>query len=81
MPQLNDTTKEEFAVIKALVLALLLNAGLNDTDQKILWSEAVHTYKGIQKNISTTVSTESPFENFHEERPNIIGSFSGFGLI
>ena len=81
MPQLNDITKEKFAVIKALVLALLLNAGLNDTDQKILWSEAVHTYKGIQNSISTTGITKSQFENFHEEKPNIIDLFSEFGLI
>ena len=38
-------------------------------------------YEVVQNIISTTGSTESPFENFHEERPNIIGSFSGFGLI
>ena len=81
MPQLNSVTERRFALIKAVVLDMILNTKLNDTDQKMLWSVAVHTYKGIQKNISTTVSTESPFENFHEEQPNIIDLFSGFGLI
>ena len=62
MPQLNGITKEKSAVIKAVVLAMLLNAKLNDTDQKMLWSEAVHTYRGIQNSISITGSTKSPFE-------------------
>ena len=36
MPQLNGVAKIRFAFIKAVVLAMLLNAKLNDTDQKIL---------------------------------------------
>ena len=81
MPQLNGITKEKSAVIKAVVLYMLLNAKLNDTDQKMLWSEVVHTYEGIQKSISTTFITEIPFEYFHEEKPNIIDLFSAFVLI
>ena len=37
VPQLNGVAKIRFAFIKAVVLAMLLNAKLNDTDQKILW--------------------------------------------
>ena len=44
MPQLNVVTKIIFAFIKAVVLAMIIYAKLNDTYQKILWSEAVHTY-------------------------------------
>ena len=72
MPQLNDVTKRRFAFIKAVVLDMILNKKLNDTDQKIMWSEAVHTYEGVQNSISSTGRTEISFENFHEERPNII---------
>ena len=81
MPQLNGITEEKFAVIKAVVLDILLNAKLNDTDQKMLWSEVVHMYKGVQNSISTTGSTGSPFENLYEEKPNTIYLFSEFGLI
>ena len=76
MPQLNVVTKRIFTVIKAVVLDMLLNAKLNDTDHKMLWSEAVHKYKGVQNSMATTGSVESPFENFHEEKPNIIDLFS-----
>ena len=76
MPQLNGVTKRIFAVIKAVVLDMLLNAKLNDTDHKMLWSEAVHKYEGVQNSMATTGSVEIPFENFHEEKPNIIDLFS-----
>ena len=81
MPQLNGITEETIAVIKKIVLDVVLNAKLNDTDQKMLWSEAVHTYKGVQNSIYTTGRTGSPFENQYEDKPNIIYLFSEFGLI
>ena len=76
MPQLNGVTKRRFALIKAVVLDMILNEKLNETDQKMLLSEAVHTYEGVQNSISITGSTESPFGNFHEERQNILILFS-----
>ena len=81
MLQLNGITEEKFAFIKELVLDMLLNVKLNDTDHKMLWSEVVHTYKGVQNSISTTGSMGSPFENLYEDKPNIIYLFSEFGLI
>ena len=65
MPQLNGVTKMRFAFIKAVVLDMILNEKLNDTDQKMLWSEAVHTYEGVQNSISSTGSTESPLFCYH----------------
>ena len=38
MLQLNGITEEKFAFIKELVLDMLLNVKLNDTDHKMLWS-------------------------------------------
>ena len=42
-PQLNGIIKILFAVIKEGALAMLLNEKLNDTSQKMVWKEAVHT--------------------------------------
>ena len=81
VPQLNGVTKRRSTVIEAVVLSMLPNGKLNDADQKMLWSEAVRTYKGIQNSISTTGSTDIPFEHFYEEKTNIIDLFSEFGLI
>ena len=41
-PQLNSVIKRISTVIKEGVLDMLLNAKLNDTAQKMLWSESVH---------------------------------------
>ena len=60
---------------------MIMNEKLNDTDQKILLEEAVHIQKRSRKSTNTMGSTNSPFENFHGEKPNIIGSFSWFGRI
>ena len=48
---------------------MLLNVNLNDTAQKMMWSEDVQTCKRIRNNMSTTGSTTSPFENFNGENP------------
>ena len=42
-PQMNGVIERRFSVIKEKALAMLINAKLNDTDQKMLWAEAVHT--------------------------------------
>ena len=42
-PHLNRVIEIRFAIIKEGVLAMLLNAKINDTAQKMLWPEAVHT--------------------------------------
>ena len=81
MPQLNGVTERIFTVIEAVVFAMIINAKLNDTDQKMMWSEVVHMYEGVQNSMDTTGSTEIPFIDFHEEKSNIIGSFSEFGII
>ena len=54
MPQLNGVTERIFAFIKAVVLAIILNTKLNDTDQKMLGSEAVHKCERVQKRLATT---------------------------
>ena len=60
---------------------MLLNAKLNDTAQKMLWVEAVHTCKRVRNSMTTTGSTTSPFIIFYGEKPNIIGSFLEFRRI
>ena len=60
---------------------MLLNAILNDTYQKMLCTEAIHTCKRARNIMDNTGSTTSPFENFYEEKPKIIGLFLDFGRI
>ena len=47
--QLNIFIQRIFAVTKEGVLAILLNAKLNEIDHKILWAEDVHTYERVKK--------------------------------
>ena len=42
--QLSGFIERIFAVIKGGVLEMLLNTKLNDTDQEMPWTEAVHRY-------------------------------------
>ena len=42
-PQLNGVIEGIFSVIKEGALDMLLNEKLNDTNQKIMWEESVHT--------------------------------------
>ena len=60
---------------------MLLNKKINETDQKIMWAEAVHTCKCVIKSMATIGSTTSPFGHFYGEKPKIIASFPEFGLI
>ena len=76
MPQFSVVTERIFVVIKNRVLAMLLNMKLNDTAQKIMWEETVHTCERVRNSIKTTGCTKSPFEIFYREKPNIVGSFS-----
>ena len=48
---------------------MLLNAKLNDTAQKMLWEETVHTCEHVRNSMATTGSTTSPFEIFYGENP------------
>ena len=41
---------------------MLMNAKLNNTAEKIMWEEAVHTFKRVRNSMDTTESTKSPFE-------------------
>ena len=47
---------------------MLLKAKLNDTAQKILWEESVHTCKLVRNSMATTCSTTRPFRNFYGEK-------------
>ena len=46
--QLNDVIERISEVIKEGDIYMLLNTKLNDTDQKMLWSETVKTCESIQ---------------------------------
>ena len=60
---------------------MLINAKLNDTDQKMIWTEALHMCKRTRKIMDTTGSKKIPFENIHGEKPKIIGLLSEFRRI
>ena len=47
---------------------MMLNAKLNDTAQKIMWAEAVHTCERVRNSMAIMGSTTSPFENFYEKK-------------
>ena len=81
MPQLNVIIERIFNTIKERALDILLNVKINDTSQKILWEEAVNKYEHARNSMANTGSTRSPFENFYQEKPRIIGSFLEFGRI
>ena len=48
-PQLNGIIERILAATKEGLLAMMLNAKLYDTAQKILWLEAVHTCERVKK--------------------------------
>ena len=60
---------------------MLLNAKLNDTYQKFLWTEAVHKCKCVKNSMDNKCSTKSPFENYYGKKLRIVGLFSYFGCI
>ena len=70
--------ERRFAVIKKGASEMLLNAKLNETAQKILWVEAVHTCKCIRNGMENAGITTRPFGNVYGENSKIIGSFSEF---
>ena len=78
---MNGFTERRFAIIKEGALSMLLKAKINDTAQKILWEESVHTCKLVRNSMATTCSTTRPFRNFYGEKNKIIGSFLEFGRI
>ena len=63
------------------IVRIAINVKLNNTAQKMLWGEAVHTCERIRNSMSTTGSTTSQFENYHGEKLKIIGLLSEFGRI
>ena len=75
-PQLNGVTERKFSFIKEFLLAMLLNAILNDTSSKNLKEKAIHKCNHVQNSKPTTGNKKSPFENFYGGKPKIIGSFS-----
>ena len=52
---------------------MLLKSYLNDTAQKMLWSDAVHTCECERNSTDTKDSTTSLFKTFYGENPKIIG--------
>ena len=57
--QLNRVIERRFAVIKEGLLTILLNTKLNNTAQKIMWEEAVHTCKRVRNSMVNMGSTTS----------------------
>ena len=71
-PQLSDVIKRRLSAIKKEALKMLLNAKINDTAQKMLWAETVHTCECIRNSMATMGSTKSPFEKIYGEKPKIV---------
>ena len=65
--ELNGAIERRFPFIKERVLAVLFNAKLNHKNQKIMWSEAVHTCECAKNSMANTGSMKIPFENFYEK--------------
>ena len=80
-PHLNGVLERTFSVIKEAELVILFHAQLNDTSQRMMWVEAVHTCKLIRKSMDTTGSTTSPLKNINRKKLKIIGLFLEFGRI
>ena len=80
-PQLNVVIEIIYAVIKEEELDMILDEKSNDTAQKMLWEDALHTRELLHNIMYTTFSTNSPFVIFYRENPKIIGSFSDFGHV
>ena len=60
---------------------MILNLKLNDTAQKIMWAEAVHTCELARNSTATTCSKNNPFQIFYGDKTKMIGLFSEFGRI
>ena len=60
---------------------MLLNTKLNDTSQKKLWAEDVHTCERVRNSMAATGSNTSPFKTIYGEKPKIVGLFLEFGRI
>ena len=61
-PQMNGFIERVFSIIKELLLAIMLNDKINDTDQKMLWAESVRTCKRVRNIMANTGSTTSSFK-------------------
>ena len=48
---------------------MLLNAKLNENDQKILWDQAVHTYERVINILANMGSTTSTLNIYMEKNP------------
>ena len=64
-PKLNGVIERIFSAIKEGALNIILNEKLNDTAQKILWAEAVHTCKRVHNSLDNTGSTKITFGNLN----------------
>ena len=60
---------------------MILNVKLNETTQKMMWTDAIHAYERVINSMANMSSTKSPFKIFHGEKPKIIGSFQEFERI
>ena len=79
-PQMNGFIERVFSIIKELLLAIMLNDKINDTDQKMLWAESVRTCTRVRNSMANTGSTTSPFKKYGQKQ-NIIDPLSEFGRI
>ena len=66
-PQMNGFIERRFFIIKEGELEILINIKMNDTYQKVLWEEAVHTYERVRNSMNTTGSTTSPLKKNMEK--------------
>ena len=60
---------------------MILNTNLNETSQKIMWEESVHTCEHVLYIMETTGINKIPLEIFYGEKLKIIDFFSEFGRI
>ena len=61
----NGVIERRFTVTKKGALEMILNKKLNNTAQRMMLSEAVHTFDHERNNMTTTGSTKTLFEIFY----------------
>ena len=65
---MNVFIERVFSIIKELLLAIMINDKINDTDQKMLWAESVRTCTRVRNSMANTGSTTSPFKKYMEKK-------------
>ena len=68
-PNMTRFIERRFSVTKEGALEMLLNAKLNENDQKTLRDQAIHTYERVINSLANMGSTTSTLNIYMEKNP------------